>query len=98
MLAPAGSPDAPLLTDRDGPLLSVRDLAPRSPLSLVHLLVPQVDMHVPATRETAAIVQVLPLPELSVRPATAQRTTYSTLELVLPSQSVPGTPAAESRR
>ncbi len=86
VLAPPGSPDAPLLTDRDGPLLSVRDRVPRSPLSLVHLLVPQVDMQVPATRETAAIVQALPLPELSVRPATAQRATYSTLELVLPSQ------------
>jgi hypothetical protein len=79
VLAAPGAPDTTLLADSHGPLLSLRDSAPRSPLSLVHLLVPQADMQVPATRETAAIVRTLPLPELSVAPAAAQRDNYSPL-------------------
>jgi hypothetical protein len=79
VLAAPGTPGNSLLADSQGPLLSLRDTAPRSCLSLVQLLVPQVDLQVPATRETAAIVRALPLPQLSVTPATAQRATYSPL-------------------
>jgi hypothetical protein len=86
VLVAPGAPDTTLLADAAGPLLSLRDSAPRSSLSLVQLLVPQVDMQVPATRETAAIVRTLPLPELSVTPATAQRATYSALDFVMPPQ------------
>ncbi len=67
-------PDAStLVADSHGPLLSLRDARPRSPLSLVHLLVPRMDLQVPATRETAALVRTLPLPESSTVPLTARR-------------------------
>ncbi len=70
-----------VLTDSHGALLSLTDRRPRSPLTLVQLLVPQADVQVPATRETAALFQALPLPEVSTPPAATARTGYSPLRL-----------------
>jgi hypothetical protein len=72
--------DAGLLRDSQGPLVSLPDSTPRSPLSLVHLLVPHVDLQVPVTRETAAMVRVLPLPELSAVPPAAATADGETVE------------------
>ncbi|MHB9064630.1 MAG: hypothetical protein ACYC4B_12640 [Pirellulaceae bacterium] len=78
-----GTAPAALLTDRQGTLLSLHDSLPRSPLTLVQLLVPQSELQVPATRETAALFGALPLPELSSPPAATARGGYSPLRLQL---------------
>jgi hypothetical protein len=70
-----------VLTDSHGALLSLTDGRPQSPLTLVQLLVPQADVQVPATRETATLFQTLPLPEVSTPPTATARTGYSPLRL-----------------
>ena len=82
-LATPEAAGAAVLTDRQGALLSLHDSQPRSPLSLVQLLVPQADLQVPATRETAALFRTLPLPEVSTPPASTAREDYSPLRLQL---------------
>jgi hypothetical protein len=51
-----------IMRDSQGPLLSLVDANRLSPLAVVRLLVPDADVLVPATRETAALFRALPLP------------------------------------
>ncbi len=55
----------PVLSDSHGALLSLSEAAHVSPLALVQMLAPQTELQVPASRETAALLQVLPLPEIT---------------------------------
>jgi hypothetical protein len=75
--------DGAVLADSHGPLLSLEDAAPRSPLAILHLLVPQTDLQVPVSRETAAMIPLLPLPQLVAPPASASQARYAPLHLHL---------------
>ncbi len=56
---------AAILSDSRGPLLSVYQPVELPPLALVQALAPQAELQVPATRETASLLRLLPLPELA---------------------------------
>jgi hypothetical protein len=75
--------DGAVLADSHGPLLSLEHPAPRSPLAILHLLVPHTDLQVPVSRETAAMIPLLPLPELVPAPASASQARYAPLHLHL---------------
>jgi len=70
-----------ILQDAAGALLSARDPQPLSPLALVRLLVPDSRLNVPATKETAQLVRVLPLPEIVPTDTTNARIPYASLRL-----------------
>lgn len=63
-----GAPSAVVMSDAEGPLVTLRDESPRSPTSVVQLLVPPATLQVPVTRETASLIDVLPLPEQAPLP------------------------------
>lgn len=72
-----------VLADSQGPLLSLAAPAVRSPLDLLHLLVPQHELQVPVARETAAMIALLPLPQLVPPSAAAAQARYAPLHLQL---------------
>lgn len=72
-----------VLADSHGPLLSLDAPAAQSPLAVLHLLVPQHDLQVPVSRETAAMIPLLPLPQLMPAPAAASQARYAPLHLHL---------------
>jgi hypothetical protein len=59
-------PDESIMSDAYGPLLSGKGEV-LSPVAFLRLLVPQNEVHVPATQETASLVRMLPLPEAGTR-------------------------------
>jgi len=63
-----GAPASVVMSDKAGPLVTLRDNQPRSATSLVQLLVPPATLQVPATRETASLIHLLPLPEQAPLP------------------------------
>jgi len=72
-----------ILADQRGPLLVETDSMPLSAVRLIELLVPQSTVQVPATRETAALVRLLPLPEVMPPPAGTARQTHHPLRLIV---------------
>ena len=63
-----GAPEAVVMSDKVGPLVTIRDNRPRTATSLVQLLAPSAAQQVPATRETASLIRMLPLPEQAPTP------------------------------
>ena len=63
-----GAPESVVMSDKIGPLVRLRDNQPRSATSLVQLLAPPSTLQVPATRETANLIRMLPLPEQAPTP------------------------------
>lgn len=68
-----------IIGDQFGPLLSAEAPSQLSPLALVQLLVPQADLLVPATRETARLFHALPLPAATRASVRAGELPYSPL-------------------
>ena len=63
-LAGQMQPETTVMSDADGPLLSDSGQADQlSTVALLRFLVPQNEVHVPATEETVSLVRVLPLPQ-----------------------------------
>jgi hypothetical protein len=70
-----------VLADADGSLLSTAKTGSLSTVAILRLLVPQSQVSVPATRETARLLHALPLPKIvPENPSTARRN-YSPLRL-----------------
>ena len=63
-----GAPESAVMSDKVGPVVRLRDNQPRSATSLVQLLAPPSTLQVPATRETANLIRMLPLPEQAPTP------------------------------
>ena len=63
-----GAPASVVMSNKANPLVTLRDGPPRSTTSLVQLLVPPATLQVPATRETAGLIRILPLPEQAPLP------------------------------
>ncbi len=68
-----------LLTDAQGPLLSAAGPVHVSSLALVRVLVPQSDVQVPVARETTALLQALPWPEITPSTSANARRSYQPL-------------------
>ena len=81
MIAGRCEPQTAVMCDRHGPLLSAVETRRQGVLSFVRMLVPDVDLQVPATRETALLVGRLPLPEVTQSPALNARNNQSPLRL-----------------
>ena len=66
VLAGQMQPEKTVMSDAEGPLLSDSGQTDQlSPVALLRFLVPQNEVHVPATEETVSLVRVLPLPQAS---------------------------------
>ncbi len=83
-IAPQREPEqdaetVPVLSDSHGALLSVSEAVQVSPLALVQMLAPMTELQVPASRETVALLQVLPLPEITPSTRESARPELSTL-------------------
>jgi hypothetical protein len=62
-----------ILADSEGPLLTSQEAQPVPPQALVRTLVPLAEVQVPATDETTALLNALPLPAVTPRTSTASR-------------------------
>lgn len=70
-----------VLADATGPLLASPDSPTVPPQALVHLLVPAGPLHVPAVKETAILLQTLPLPAITPSVPESARRDYTPLRL-----------------
>ncbi len=70
-----------VMIDEAGVLLAVEQKHTVSPLALVRLLVPDNQLMVPATKETATLVRILPLPEIVPSDTSSARAAYAPLRL-----------------
>lgn len=70
-----------VLLDSGGTLVLSRNVTPLPPLALVRLLVPDSRLNVPATKETALLVRMLPLPQIIPTDTNNARIPYATLRL-----------------
>jgi hypothetical protein len=70
-----------VMADAQGSLLSQSGPSDLSPVAVLQLLVPQSEVQVPATRETASLLHALPLPKIVPPAANAARVDYSPLLL-----------------
>lgn len=71
-----------VMADSHGPLLSISSREPLSPVNVLRMLVPQNEVHVPATTETVALLRVFPLPRVMRQTPRHARRSYGPLRFV----------------